>query len=226
MWRSQICPSFQPGQRKRDSTHASSYGQQKPGYRRVRLVCLCSTRSGIFRPLDRAVVRRPRNTAVVRTVTISALGAATPRSFSITERGRIPRSFSGRWRKSPRADATKNSRTRTACAPPRASIFRRLTPRLHRHGIAQTITTYFHNPGSGRFTHYHDLRALTVREAARFQSFDDDFILTGKLEQQMRHIGNAVPVLLSQAIAEHCALLLAEDGADAPQLPATQTTAQ
>lgn len=80
--------------------------------------------------------------------------------------------------------------------------------RLHRHGIAQTITTYFHNPGSGRFTHYDDLRALTVREGARFQSFDDDFMLTGKLDQQMRHVGNAVPVLLAKAIAEHCALLL------------------
>ena len=80
--------------------------------------------------------------------------------------------------------------------------------RLHRHGIAQTITTYFHNPGSGRFTHYRDLRALTVREAARIQSFDDAFILTGKLEQQMRHVGNAVPVLMAKAIAEHCASLL------------------
>lgn len=87
--------------------------------------------------------------------------------------------------------------------------------RLHRHGIAQTITTYFHNPGSGRFTHYHDLRALTVREAARFQSFDDDFIFTGKFEQQMRHVGNAVPVLLAQAIAERCAMLLGRTGQDA-----------
>jgi len=88
--------------------------------------------------------------------------------------------------------------------------------RLHRHGIAQTITTYFHNPGSGRFTHYQDLRALTVREAARFQSFNDDFILTGKLEQQMRHIGNAVPVLLARAIAERCALLLGHGKAPDP----------
>ncbi len=80
--------------------------------------------------------------------------------------------------------------------------------RLHRHGIAQTITTYFQNPGSGRFIHYRDLRALSVREAARFQSFNDDFMFTGKFEQQMRHVGNAVPVLLAQAIAEHCAVLL------------------
>jgi DNA (cytosine-5)-methyltransferase 1 len=80
--------------------------------------------------------------------------------------------------------------------------------RLHRHGIAQTMTTYFHNPGSGRFTHYQDLRALTVREAARFQSFDDSFMFIGHAEQQMRHVGNAVPVLLAKAIARQCAILL------------------
>lgn len=80
--------------------------------------------------------------------------------------------------------------------------------RLHRHGIAQTITTYFHNPGSGRFIHYRDLRSITVREAARFQSFDDDFMLLGKAEQQMRHIGNAVPVLLAKALGEACAGIL------------------
>jgi DNA (cytosine-5)-methyltransferase 1 len=80
--------------------------------------------------------------------------------------------------------------------------------RLHRHGIAQTITTYFQNPGSGRFIHYRDLRALSVREAARFQSFNDNFMFTGKFEQQMRHVGNAVPVLLAERLADHCAALL------------------
>lgn len=96
--------------------------------------------------------------------------------------------------------------------------------RLHRYGIAQTITTYFHNPGSGRFTHYQDLRALTVREAARFQSFDDDFILTGKMEQQMRHIGNAVPVLLSKAIAARCALLLGQSEPGDPEVQKVSET--
>jgi DNA (cytosine-5)-methyltransferase 1 len=80
--------------------------------------------------------------------------------------------------------------------------------RLHRHGIAQTITTYFHNPGSGRFIHYRDLRALSTREAARFQSFNDAFMFIGKAEQQMRHVGNAVPVLLAQHVADHAADLL------------------
>lgn len=97
-------------------------------------------------------------------------------------------------------------------ADPEREYFSQAYGRLHRHGIAQTITTYFHNPGSGRFTHYRDLRALTVREAARFQSFDDNYIFIGKSEQQMRHVGNAVPILLSQALAEMCAGILANGG--------------
>ncbi len=97
-------------------------------------------------------------------------------------------------------------------ADPEREYFSQAYGRLHRHGIAQTITTFFHNPGSGRFTHYRDLRALTVREAARFQSFDDEYIFIGKAEQQMRHVGNAVPVLLSTALAQMCAEILASDG--------------
>ncbi len=100
-------------------------------------------------------------------------------------------------------------------ADPEREYFSQAYGRLHRHGIAQTITTFFHNPGSGRFTHYRDLRALTVREAARFQSFDDDYIFIGKAEQQMRHVGNAVPVLLSTALAQMCSEILVSDGTKA-----------
>ncbi len=75
--------------------------------------------------------------------------------------------------------------------------------RLHRHGIAQTITAHFSNPGSGRFLHYRDNRSITVREAARFQGFDDTFVFCGKLEQQQTQVGNAVPPLLARALAEH-----------------------
>jgi len=75
--------------------------------------------------------------------------------------------------------------------------------RLHPEGIGFTITAHFHNPGSGRFTHYRDNRAITVREAARLQSFDDRFILHGVLVDQIKHVGNAVPPLLSKALATH-----------------------
>jgi DNA (cytosine-5)-methyltransferase 1 len=77
--------------------------------------------------------------------------------------------------------------------------------RLSRHGIAQTVTTCFGNPGSGRFLHYRDLRAITVREAARFQSFPDTFVFGGHHSTQMRHVGNAVPLLLARAIRDQIA---------------------
>lgn len=74
--------------------------------------------------------------------------------------------------------------------------------RLHRHGLARTITTWFQNAGSGRFIHPIEPRTLTIREAARLQGFSDDFEFYGTLEDQMRLIGNAVPPLLAQVIAD------------------------
>jgi DNA-cytosine methyltransferase len=73
--------------------------------------------------------------------------------------------------------------------------------RLHEEGLARTITTHFCNPGSGRFVHYADDRTITVREAARLQGFSDDFELFSSQSDQMRLIGNAVPVPLAKALA-------------------------
>ena len=65
-----------------------------------------------------------------------------------------------------------------------------------------TITTRFDTPSSGRFTHPFLNRAITVREAARLQSFPDHFVFWGSKSSQMKQVGNAVPPLLAQAIAE------------------------
>jgi DNA (cytosine-5)-methyltransferase 1 len=51
-------------------------------------------------------------------------------------------------------------------------------------------------------------RTFTVREAARIQSFPDDYILTAPGNMRYRHIGNAVPPLLAKAIAESLLPLL------------------
>lgn len=80
--------------------------------------------------------------------------------------------------------------------------------RVHARGIGFTITANFRNPGSGRFTHYRDKRSLTVREAARLQSFDDHFIFHGYELDQERHVGNAVPPLLAEALARHFGALV------------------
>lgn len=45
-------------------------------------------------------------------------------------------------------------------------------------------------------------RILTVRECARLQSFDDNFVLTGNGSDQHQQLANAVPPLLGKAIAE------------------------
>ena len=46
-------------------------------------------------------------------------------------------------------------------------------------------------------------RAITIREAARLQSFSDSFVFCGSKDSQYQQVGNAVPPFLAKAIAEH-----------------------
>lgn len=69
-----------------------------------------------------------------------------------------------------------------------------------------TITQYSRNPASGRFTHPVQNRGLTIREAARIQSFPDGFEFEGNLDECFKQIGEAVPPLLSLAIATQIAI--------------------
>lgn len=57
-----------------------------------------------------------------------------------------------------------------------------------------TMTSRCTTPSSGRFLHPEQNRAITPREAARFQTFPDDFELPPQLNHAERYIGNAVPV--------------------------------
>ncbi len=67
---------------------------------------------------------------------------------------------------------------------------------------AVTLTVNFVHPASNKCIHPYQDRALTLREGARLQSFDDDFHFAGSRTQISKQIGNAVPPLLGQAIAE------------------------
>lgn len=76
---------------------------------------------------------------------------------------------------------------------------------------AITIRTEFFKPDKGRFLHpqwtkspkQQVNRALTHLEAARLQSFPDDFLWCGSKIEIARQIGNAVPPVLAWAIASH-----------------------
>lgn len=82
------------------------------------------------------------------------------------------------------------------------SIYSGTWSRMIKNDVSVTITTRFDTPSSGRFTHPYLNRAITVREAARIQSFPDNFVFIGTKSIQMKQVGNAVPPLLAKAIAE------------------------
>jgi DNA (cytosine-5)-methyltransferase 1 len=71
-----------------------------------------------------------------------------------------------------------------------------------------TIRTEFFKPEKGRYLHPKAHRPITIREAARLQTFPDGFVFVGSNVQVAKQIGNAVPVKLAFAIARHIRLML------------------
>jgi len=82
------------------------------------------------------------------------------------------------------------------------SIYSGTWTRMCKDELSATITTRFDTPSSGKFTHPYLHRAITVREAARIQSFPDTFQFIGTKGSQMKQVGNAVPPLLARAVAQ------------------------
>ncbi len=82
--------------------------------------------------------------------------------------------------------------------------------RLDPDGLSSTIMARC-NPHYGSFFHYNQDRLISVREAARLQSFPDRFRFQGTLMQQYRQVGNAVPPLLARAIGQQVAAVLRAD---------------
>lgn len=64
-----------------------------------------------------------------------------------------------------------------------------------------TIATYFNRVGNGCNLHPQQNRVMSNREAARLQSFPDDFIFQGSKASQYKQIGNAVPPLLARMVS-------------------------
>jgi DNA (cytosine-5)-methyltransferase 1 len=64
------------------------------------------------------------------------------------------------------------------------------------------------DPHWGSFFHPTQDRVISVREAARIQSFPDSYSFTGTITQQYEQVGNAVPPLLGKAIGDEIRIMI------------------
>lgn len=74
--------------------------------------------------------------------------------------------------------------------------------RLEENQPSYTLTTRINTPSVGRITHPRDNRTITPREAARLQSFPDNYHFLGDITTVGMQIGNSVPPLLGKAIGQ------------------------
>lgn len=81
-----------------------------------------------------------------------------------------------------------------------SSIYKRLAY----DSVSGTVT----NVRKAMWIHPTKDRAVSIREAARLQSFPDSFIFEGNKNSQYQQVGNAVPPLLARAVAEHLLYLM------------------
>ena len=75
--------------------------------------------------------------------------------------------------------------------------------RLHKDRPAAALTTRCISLSNGRYGHPVQNRAISVREAARLQTFEDSFEFEGSMTSIARQIGNAVPVKFAETFGKH-----------------------
>jgi DNA (cytosine-5)-methyltransferase 1 len=94
-------------------------------------------------------------------------------------------------------------RLQLACHKNEAAGYKDVYGRMDFRRPANTLTTGCTNFTKGRYAHPTANRAITPREAARLQTFPDEYKFVGGYDQVSVQIGNAVPVLLAEAFAKY-----------------------
>lgn len=106
--------------------------------------------------------------------------------------------------KAPVAGSAEFETLRQRIVPPYdANKFPNKWRKMERDKPARTLMAHL---GKDGYSHIHydstQARTISVREAARLQSFPDGFVFSGTMNPAFRQIGNAVPPLLAKAIAK------------------------
>ena len=83
----------------------------------------------------------------------------------------------------------------------RNGIFKDKYFKLDETQICKTITSHMRFD-CNMYIHPWDARGLSPREAARIQTFPDDYVITGSQNMWYAQVGNAVPVKLAKAIGD------------------------
>lgn len=91
----------------------------------------------------------------------------------------------------------------------RSDVFDDKYARLRGDRPCKTIVSHLAKDGNG-YIHPTQTRSLSLREAARVQSFRDDYVFCGSPSDQWVHLGNAVPPLLAETIARSFMIALGE----------------
>ena len=100
----------------------------------------------------------------------------------------------------------------------RDDIFDDKYNRLSWDDVSRSITAHIAKDGYW-YIHPSEQRTLTVREAARIQTFPDHFRFAGTRSHAFRQIGNAVPVALAEAIGRQIAALFEDASAGSRSAP-------
>ncbi|TFG98480.1 DNA cytosine methyltransferase [Candidatus Thorarchaeota archaeon] len=103
----------------------------------------------------------------------------------------------GNWTNLPNTTVAKSARlTQIKKSGGRTTYYGRLNGAMPSY----TVNTYFNRPGNGTFIHPEQNRLISMREAARIQSFPDHYRFYGSSSSRYKQIGNAVPPLLARSL--------------------------
>jgi DNA (cytosine-5)-methyltransferase 1 len=103
----------------------------------------------------------------------------------------------GNWQDIPYSTMVKSARLmQISNSGGRTTYYGRMDSNLPSY----TISTYFNRPGNGTFIHPEQDRLISLREAARLQSFRDSYRFQGSFSSKLKQVGNAVPPIMGRVV--------------------------
>ncbi|NTJ51528.1 DNA cytosine methyltransferase [Agrobacterium rhizogenes] len=171
--------------------------------RRRRCIMLAAKSLAAVNAFSSAQIRRDTRTVYSAIADLPALASGEASATDRLHRARTHQPIAvERLRHIPHDGGSRNSLPDDLilrCHRGKATSFSDVYGRMAWHSVAPTLTTGCTDLTRGRFGHPNQDRAITMREAARLQTFPDDYEFVGQPAQVSRQIGNAVPPTMIEA---------------------------